>query len=491
MSTASNAHGETVSSIRDLADFYARGATAPKDQLIGAENEKPPFYIKDNAPGSYHGDKKHDGLKDVFKTLADKKGWQPVFEGQNITGLKRDGANWSFEPSLQTETSGAPFNNVHSIAQETDATIGEAVKVARSHGIRFVSIAYHPTHAPRDLPEVPRQRYEVMHAFCDRVGSPQGHGMMASTSTVQANLNYASEEDMVLKLRVSLALQPIVTALYANSPFKDGKPSGFESYRSHNNHNIMGGRYGFMFPEAFQPGFGYEKLAEYFAREVPMIGLYKGNVFLDAKGGSFADFMQGKLAVVPGQQATTTDFINHVKTIFPEVRPQPAPGVLEMRGADTGPQEMIKALPALWAGILYDKKSLNDAWEMVKGWSDVDREYLRASVPRTGLQTPIHGTTVQDIAKKMLALASEGLQRRNILNAKGADERIYLEPLHEIADSGRNWAQRLLERYDNVWKGDISRLLIEQDYANSPSVLKPYLPAQQKSRAISAPRPRT
>jgi len=272
------------------------------------------------------------------------------------------------------------------------------------------------------------------------------------TSTVQVNLGFMSEEDMVKMLRVALSLQPIAASLWANSPLSEGEPNGYQSYRSHMLHNELDGRYGFIPPVVFEKDFGFEKFVDY-AMSLPLLGLYKDGVFekIEGKSVTFGEFMENGL---DGRKATIADWENHVNTIWPEVRLR---GFLEMRGADNGPVEMIKALPAFWVGLLYDKQSLDAAYEMVRDWTDEDREYLRTETPRTGLQTPFMGTTVQEIARNALALSEAGLKRRGIKDENGNDESIYLAPVHEIANSGKNWAIRLLESYYGKWRAISTR----------------------------------
>jgi glutamate--cysteine ligase len=349
--------------------------------------------------------------------------------------------------------------------------------------IDLLALGFHPTHKGDDLPMVPKSRYRAWKKYIKENDVKGGIDGLFCTSTVQVNLGYESEEDMVKKLRVALALQPIAVALFANSPFVEGQPSGEQSHRSHLIHNYMNGRYGFMLPVAFEEGFGFEKFVDYALNEMPMMGLYKDGVFIDAKGGMFSDFMEGKLAASPGQKATFADWENHLNTIWPEVRLR---RFLEMRGADNGPAEMIKALPAFWVGLLYDKQSLDTAYEMIRDWTEEDRDYLRAQTPITGLQTPFMGTTVQDIAKNCLALSEAGLKRRDIRDEHGNDESVYLAPLHEIAESGMNLAQRLLEKFHNAWGGDIKPLFKEQSYENEPSILKRAIRSLSLSRS-SAP----
>ena len=291
---------------------------------------------------------------------------------------------------------------------------------------------------------------------------------------------------MVRMLRVSLSLQPLAVALFATSPFANGADTGYQSYRSHLIRDNLGGRYGFMLPVAFDEGFGFEMFVDYALNTMPMMGLYRGNAFIDAGGKPFQSFIDGTLPVCPGQHATLGDWQNHLNTIWSEVRLR---RFLEMRGADNGPAEMIKALPAFWVGLLYDAQARDDAYEMVRHWTQEDREYLRREAPRLGLQTPFMGTTLQDIARNALALSEAGLRRRGLLDARGNDESLYLEPLHEIAESGLNWALRLRRRYEGEWNRDVSQVFAAMNYAHAPSVL--HAPALKAAPAAArAPRRR-
>jgi glutamate--cysteine ligase len=472
MSNPSQLDSQEIRNKDELIAWFARGCMPAEGQLIGVEHEKPPFYLDNYDPVPYQGDNGKPGVSALLEKMAAEGHWQPGYELANIVALQKDGMSWTLEPGGQMETGGAPLGNIHESARETDATIREAVKVAKSLGIGLLALGYHPTHSGKDMPFMPKSRNRTFREYVERKKFAHGLDGMFCTSTVQVNLNYKSEADMVKMLRVGLSLQPIAVALFANSPFKEGQPSGYQSYRSHVIHNYMGGRYGFMLPVAFEKGFGFEKFVDYALNEMPLMGIYKDNVFIDARGGKFGDFMEGKLEVYPGHKATLADWENHLNTIWPEVRLR---RFLEMRGADNGPAEMIKALPAFWAGILYDKTSLDAAYELVRRWTNEDREYLRAMTPLKGLQTPFMNgaTTVKKLAKQCIELAEAGLRRRAIVDADGNDESIYLAPLHEIADSGMNWAQRLLARYHDDWNGDINRLFAEQNYESETSVLKP------------------
>ena len=522
MSSASQVDSKPIQNKRELVEWFEKGCTPADKLLIGVEHEKPPFYLDNNQPVSFMGadaskfakvdnpyaitsqsgqvdtsgmrllgDRavshveaasapKRYGITDFISKMTAEKGWYP---GQPENGLvvdmQKNNASWTFEPGLQMETGGAPLKNVHQNAKETDESIKEAVEVAKSLGFGILAQGFHPTHMSKDLPSMPKSRYQALAGWFKEKNFPNAQDVASCTSTVQVNMGYQSEEDMVKMLRVSLSLQPVAVALFANSPFAEGKPTGYQSYRSHKLYKNMGGRYGFMLPVAFEEGFGFEKFAEYAMSTMPMLGLYKGNVFMDAKGGKFEDFMEGKLSVCPGQKATISDWQNHLNTIWPEVRLR---RVLEMRGTDNGPQEMIKALPAFWVGMLYDKQSLNAAYDMVKDWTENDRELLRVMTPQTGLQTKFLNTTVQEIAKNCLALSEAGLKRRNIRNELGQTEGVYLEPLHEIAESGRNWAVRLEERFNGAWGRDISHLFTEMSYENNPSVLRAPAPVQAQKK---------
>lgn len=448
-----------------------QAATPAAKRLIGVEHEKPPFYLDDLSPVPFISEREDKGaVSDFIHAMVQENGWDPgVPENGHVVDIHKDNVNWTFEPGMQMETGGAPLRNVHQVARETERVLSEALAVTERLGFGLLAMGYHPTHNGETLPRMPKSRYQLIRQFAQANGYTNASDMMSCTSTVQVNLGYTSEADMVKMLRVSLALQPVAATLFACSPFANGRDSGFNSYRSEIIRNNLGGRYGFMLPVAFDEGFGYEMFVDYALGQMPLMGVYKGNAFLDAGGKHFAQFIEGKLDICPGQQATLADWQNHLNTIWSEVRLR---RFLEMRGADNGPAEMIKALPALWVGLLYDRQALDDAYEMVRHWTNEDREYLRAATPRTGLQTPFMGATVQDIAINMVALSEAGLRRRGVLDARGNDESLYLEPLHEIATSGLNVADRLQQRFAGEWHGDIRKVFHAMSYANEPSVLR-------------------
>lgn len=472
MSSASQVDKKPIESKQELIEWFEQGCTPADKRLIGVEHEKPPFYLADNAPVPFKGQNGRAGIEDFIAKMVNEKGWNPAApENGVVLSVEKGNRNWTFEPAGQMELGGAPLKNVHQNAKETDDTIKEAVEVTGELGYGMLAMGFHPTHLAKDLPLMPKSRYEALFDWFEQKKFPTAADVASGTATVQVNMGYQSEEDMVKMLRVSLSLQPIAVAMFATSPFAEGKPTGYQSYRSHLLYNNMGGRYGFMLPIAFDDGFGFEMFADYALHTMPMLGVYKGNVFVDAKGAMFQDFIDGKLDILPGQKATLGDWQNHLNTIWPEVRVR---RFLEMRGTDVGPQEMIKALPAFWVGLLYDKQALDEAYDMVKDWTAQDRDYLRIMTPQHGLQTPFMNgtTTVQEIAQNALAIAGKGLKRRAVLNAQGEDEAVYLEPLREIVTSGRNWAQRLEEKFNGEWQGDIRHAFDYMSFAKNPSVLK-------------------
>lgn len=463
MSKATQFHSNEVKSFDDLVKWFEDGCVPASRLLVGVEHEKFLFDRQTLEPPSYEGER---GVKSFLKTLATRFGWIAGYEKGNLIELERDGATWSIEPGGQIESGSAPLKNVHAVAADITRNLREANEVAASLGLGVAGFGFHPVHGGAEMPVMPKSRYRELLGYVDANNLSKPLDLMYSTGSVQVSLGYESEEDMVRKLRVGLALQPIVTALFANSPFKDGKPSGYQSYRSHVLHNELGGRYGFMLPEAFEDGFGFRKFAEYASRQ-PLVGIYVGEAFCHVRPGeTFETFMDGKLADFPGRKPTLNDWSNHLNTIWPEVRVRHC---LEMRGADCGPEDMLKALPAFWVGLLYDKEALERASRMVENWTIEDREYLRKTVPREGLDTAFMGTTVRDMARDCLAFARAGLKRRAVTDEMGADESAYLAPLHDIVESGKTLAVRAIESCAPDGKTfDIKRFFAERSYGVAP-----------------------
>ena len=422
---------------------YFEGGFKPREQWrIGTEHEKFPFLTDTLGPVPYHGAR---SIKALLEGLRDRFGWTGVYEGENIIALSDPNslANISLEPGGQFELSGAPLNSVNDTCSEVTEHLRQVKEIGGALGIGFLGLGASPVWTRAETPVMPKGRYAIMAPYMDKVGT-LGRDMMFRTCTVQVNLDYGSEADMVKKLRVSLALQPLATALFANSPFLEGKPNGYLSFRSHVWEDTDNARAG-MLPFVFEEGFGFERFIEY-ALDVPMYFVLRGGKFVNCAGASFRKFLDGKLPQLPGEKPTMRDWADHLTTIFPEVRLKK---YLEMRGSDVGLGPMQCALPALWAGLLYDEDTLDGAWQLVKASTTTQRETVRHDVPKLGLKAQFLGRTLQPLAKDVLALARKGLKSR------GFGEEAFLDVLDEIAESGLTRADRLLELYRGPWQGDI------------------------------------
>ena len=436
-----------------LAAHLAEGCKPDSQFRIGAEHEKFVFRLGSHAPVPYEP----TGIKALLEGLM-QFGWQGVYEGETLIALERNKASVSLEPAGQFELSGAPLETIHEICDETRQHLEESKTVADPLGIGFLGLGFTPTWTRAECPIMPKGRYVIMRAYMPKVGG-MGLDMMLRTCTVQANLDFSSEADMALKFKASLALQPIATALFANSPFVEGKPTGLLSSRANVWTDTDPDRTG-MLRFVFEDGFGFETYARY-ALDVPMYFVKRGNKYIDVAGRSFRQFMAGELPELPGEKPTIKDWSDHLTTLFPEVRLKQ---YLEMRGADTGPASRLAALPALWTGIFYDKAALAAAWDLCKGWSAESREKLRLDAARTGLKGEIEGRPVKDVAADMVAIAKEGLKRRARTSPCGKDETVYLAELEEIADSGLTPADRLLELYHGPWQGDVGHAFEDLAY---------------------------
>jgi len=436
---------------------YMEGGNKPKtDWRIGTEHEKFGFLWDGLRPLPYHG---KASVLAMLEGLRDRFGWAPIIEGGHLIGLKKDGASVSLEPGGQFELSGAPLDSIHDTCTEVGRHLTEVRELAEPLGIGFLGLGASPIWSLAETPVMPKGRYKIMTAYMDKVGR-LGRQMMFRTCTVQANLDFSSEADMVQKMRVSLALQPLGTALFANSPFIDGRPNGFLSYRSQIWTDTDPDRSG-MLPFAFEQGFGFEQYVDY-ALDVPMYFVRRGGQYLDASGLSFRDFMDGKLPILPGERPAMDDFVDHLSTIFPEVRLK---RFLEMRGSDAGPWDRLCAFSAFWTGILYSQSSLDAAWDLVKDWSAPEREAMRQGVRTLGLRTPIPGgRSMQDLAKEVMAISRAGLRDRGRISAAGDDESGFLSSLDEIAASGLTPAERLLQRYHGPWNRDLTKVFAEEAY---------------------------
>ena len=453
--TDSGDHDPVIENRGQLIAAFSKGEK-PKDRWrIGTEHEKFVYNRRDHHAPSYE---EKGGIHTLLIGLT-RYGWNPVFEGENIIALSGADGTISLEPAGQLELSGAPLENLHQTCAETGRHLEQVKYVGDMLGLGFLGLGMWPDKTRADLPIMPKGRYEIMLRHMPRVGT-MGLDMMLRTCTIQTNLDYGSEADMAQKFRVSLALQPLATALFANSPFTEGKPNGFLSYRSHIWSDTDPGRTG-MLPFVFEDGFGYERYADY-ALDVPMYFVYRDGKYIDASGHSFRDFLDGKLAVLPGEKPTEKDWEDHLSTAFPEVRMK---SFLEMRGADGGPWNRICALPALWVGLLYDQSALDAAWDVVKDWTMEERQILRDSVPKLGLDAPIGGgRTLRDIAGQVVDIARSGLASRARLNGAGDNETGYLSFLDEVVASGKTNAERLLDRYHGEWQGDLSKVYGEESF---------------------------
>jgi len=455
---AETSKAEPVRTMADLVSYFEAG-NKPRDQWrIGAEHEKFAFHLDTLRRPAYEGP---DGIEAMLVGL-ERFGWKPYYENGKIIALLKNGASVTLEPGGQFELSGAPLETIHDICDETGRHLEEVKAVASELGLGFIGVGFSPLWTREETPVMPKGRYRIMRSYMPKKGR-LGLDMMLRTCTVQANLDYADEADMVLKFRTSLALQPIATALFANSPFIEGKPSGFLSARANVWTDTDPDRTG-MLDFVFEDGFGFERYATY-ALNVPMYFVsgkkYGREDYIDVSGQDFKAFLKGELPGLPGKLPTMDDWADHLTTLFPEVRLKK---YLEMRGADAGPWGRLCALPALWAGLLYDQPSLEAVWELVKGWSNADHNTLRGMAAKTGLKGEIAGRPVKDWAMDVLEIARNGLKNRNRLSGGLVDETGYLGELFEIADSGLTPADRLLEKFNGVWQGDIRKLYEEEAY---------------------------
>lgn len=435
----------------DLIEALARGAKPRERWRIGTEHEKVVFHTNPLRPVAYEG---QHGVRALLDGVIAKAGWAPIWDKEAIIGLKGPAGEGSIslEPGGQFELSGAPLETLHETADETARHLTLVKALGRVLDIHFLGLGVTPLWAVKDIPAMPKSRYGIMTPYMEKVDT-LGTSMMYRSATIQANLDFGDEADMVKKLRVGLALQPIATALFANSPFIDGHDSGYLSFRSHIWQHTDSQRTG-MLPFAFEPGMGFERYVDH-ALDVPMYFVVRDGRYIDTAGESFRAFLDGRLPQLPGEKPTIVDWENHLSTLFPEVRLKQ---FLEMRGADMGSAEAITALPAFWTGLLYDQSALDAAWDLVKSWTAEERQGLRDSVPRTALQTPFRNGTAGEVAREALAIATAGLTNRARRDGQGRDETIHLALLQRILDSGRTQAEHWLELYRGAWGGDLTKI---------------------------------
>jgi glutamate--cysteine ligase len=450
------APSRTVGSRNDLVAWFADGCKPKEQWRIGTEHEKFVFHTDALSPVPYDGPR---GIRSLMEALIARYGWEAITEGETIIALKRPvgqgSETVSLEPGGQFELSGAPVENLHETCAETQSHLEQVLDVGADLGIGFLGLGFSPKWTLAETPRMPKQRYAVMTRYMPEVGR-RGLDMMYRTSTIQVNLDFASEADLVKKFRVSLALQPIATALFASSPFMEGKPNGFKSLRSEVWRDTDPNRTG-MLPFVFEAGMGFEAYAEY-ALDVPMYFVYRDGRYIDVAGASFRDFLGGRLDRLPGVRPTLDDWSDHLTTLFPEVRLK---RFLEMRGADGGRWRRICALPALWVGLIYNDTALDAAWDLVKNWTREERQALRDGVPKWALDTRFRDTTVLAIAREVVGIARSGLESRDRRDGRGRSETIYLDVLEEVVRSGTTPADELLSHYRGDWNGNIDRVFAE------------------------------
>ena len=439
-----------------LIEHLEAGGKPKASWRIGTEHEKFSYTRHDQRPLPYEGE---HGIKAVLEGLQQRFGWEPIVEQEHIIGLSdTTGATVSLEPGGQLELSGAPLETVHQTCDETGLHLEQVKAIAQDLDIGFLGVGFQPKWERTDIPWMPKGRYAIMRAYMPKRGN-LGLDMMLRTCTVQVNLDFANEADMIKKLRVSLALQPLATALWANSPFKSGHPTDYVSLRSQVWLDTDPDRSG-MLPFAFDEGMSFERYVDY-ALDVPMYFVYRDGKYIDASGQSFRDFMKGRLPAFPGEIPTLTDWADHLTTIFPEVRLK---RYLEMRGADGGPHEKLCSLPAFWVGLLYDTTALEAAWDLVKDWTKEEMWAMRTQVPALGLRVPFRTGTLRDIAGQVLDIAESGLRARGCLNASGQDETAFLDPLRTIVATGRTPAEEMVHAWKTRWNGSIDPLFSEYAY---------------------------
>ncbi len=456
MSSPTASDETRVESKSQLIEYIASGAKPKSDWRIGTEHEKFLFCSDSMRPLPYEG---IPGVKGLLEALSGPD-WEPVLEQGKIIALKgRDGASVSLEPGGQFELSGAPLETIHQTCSEVHRHLEQVVAACKEVGAGTVGLGFNPIWKREDIHWMPKGRYKIMRDYMPKKGS-LGLDMMVRTCTVQVNLDFGSEPDMIEKMRISLALQPMATALFANSPFTEGKPNGFLSYRSHIWTDTDPDRCG-MLPFVFEEGFGYERWVDY-VLDVPMYFVYRDGIYHDVSGKSFRDYMDGRLEGFEGQLPTMTDWTDHMTTVFPEVRLKK---FIEMRGADGGPWGNLCALPALWVGLLYDDQAQREAADLIADWSIEEISAMRDAVPKLALGAPFRDGTVRDVAQRALDICRGGLTRRARLSgSSGLDETQYIEPLESIVASGKTFAEDLLEAYHTRWQGRIDPIYEECKY---------------------------
>lgn len=449
--------GGLIEGYDDLVSYLSSGCKPRDAWRIGTEHEKFGYCKESLLPIPYEGER---SISAILEALKNRFGWKPVMEGEHLIGLTHKGANISLEPGGQLELSGAPLETIHQTCDEVNDHLRDVKAVADDLGIGFIGLGAAPIWTHEQMPVMPKGRYKLMTDYMDRVGT-HGKQMMYRTCTVQVNLDFSSEADMVQKFRVALALQPVATALFANSPFFEGKANGHKSWRSRIWRDLDPARTG-MLPFVFEEGMGFERYVDY-ALDVPMYFVYRDGKYIDALGMSFRDFLRGELPALPGEKPTLSDWADHLTTIFPEARIKQ---FMEMRGADGGPWRRLCALPAFWVGMMYDSSSLDAAFDLCKGWSAEFREELRIAASVDGLHAEVQGIKMIDLAKTCLSISNAGLSRRGMMGVGGMvpNECHFLNALEETVESQKSPSDILLQKFHNEWNGDITNVFRDYSY---------------------------
>ncbi|WP_306119177.1 MULTISPECIES: glutamate--cysteine ligase [unclassified Roseitalea] len=448
-----------IEGVAQLADYLASGCKPEDDWRIGTEHEKFPFYAEDNGPVPYAGER---GIAALLEGMRAKLGWQPIVDDGNIIGLYEAtgiGGAISLEPGGQFELSGAPLETLHQTCRESNAHLAQLRQIADPLGIKFLGLGASPKWSLEDTPRMPKSRYDIMRAYMPTRGS-QGLDMMHRTSTIQVNLDFCCEADMRAKMQIAYRLQPLATALFANSPFTDGRPNGFVSWRADIWRDTDPDRCGVL-PFVFADDFGFMDYVQW-ALDVPMYFVLRDGRYIDCTHVTFRQFMDGALVgEIPDPRPNLGDWTNHLSTLFPEVRLK---RFIEMRGADGGPWRRICALPALWVGLLYDPTAREAADALTRAWSYDDVIALRDAVPTEGLNARIHNVSMRDIAYEVLDIARDGLKARARVNPDGFDETHFLAPLEEIVARGTTPAEQMVTKYHSVWCGSVEPAFLEYAY---------------------------
>ena len=449
--------GGPIERYEQMAEYLASGCKPKEDWRIGTEHEKFGFCKDSLLPLPYDGER---SIHAVLSALRDRHDWQELREGDKLIGLTKDGANISLEPGGALELSGAPLETIHETCDEVNVHLKEVKDIADEIGVGFIGLGAAPTWMHEEMPLMPKGRYKLMDAYMGKVGT-MGRTMMRRTSTVQVNLDYSSEADMIQKLRVGIALQPVAVALFANSPFFEGKPNGHKSWRSRVWRATDNARAG-MIPFVFDDDFGFERWGED-ALDVPMYFVYRDGKYIDALGQSFRDFLDGKLPALPGEKPTLSDWADHLTTAFPEARIKK---YIEMRGADGGPWRRLCALPAFWVGLCYEQDSLDAAWDLVKDWDAETREALRVTASVDGLRAKVGNIDMHELSKSVFDIAHAGLAKRARPGAGGMipDETHFLNALMESVETKKTPADELMDHYNGAWAGDLNRIFAEFSY---------------------------